>query len=124
MMETSSRTIFMELENISGLMEESIMDHGLTIKWKGKVHSRGVMEEDMLECTRTIRSTVMELSNGQMVGSTLESGVKESNTARESTSKKARKDKVSGTWAKELNGLKTHLASNDSYSQMFNFIVE
>ena len=47
MTETSIRTTSMESENTSGPMVESIMDRGLTIKWKVKEHSPGVMEGDM-----------------------------------------------------------------------------
>ena len=44
---------------------------------------------------------VTELSNGQMVVSTSVNGAKESNTDKVFTSKKERREKASGRWAKE-----------------------
>ena len=67
---TFSKITFMDRENISGPMAEFIMDNGLTTKWKGKELSLGAMDVDMKETTKTIRSTVTELSNGQTVGNT------------------------------------------------------
>ena len=47
MMETSTKTIFMGMENMFGLMEESTMANGWITKWKVKERSHGVMVEDM-----------------------------------------------------------------------------
>jgi len=47
-------------------------------------------------------------SSGQMAESTSESGLKESSMEKEFTLRMARKDKASGTWEKDLNGLKPH----------------
>ena len=56
---------------------------------------------------------VMEHSNGQTEENISANGAKENNTEREYTSKKGRKDKASGTWAKGQNGLRTLLDSSD-----------
>ena len=68
------------------------------------VHSRGATVVDTLDNTRTIRNMATELSNGQTEGNTLESGSKVSSTERAYTSKKGRRDKASGRWAKGLSG--------------------
>ena len=41
------RIISMEMVNTSGLMVESTVVNGLTIKWKAKAHLHGVTAEDM-----------------------------------------------------------------------------
>jgi hypothetical protein len=94
----------MAKESTSGLMAESTTDNGSTTKWKEMAHSRGPMAVDMLECTKTIKSTDKELSNGQMVASTSVNGAKENNMEKVFTSKKAKRDKEFGTWAKERSG--------------------
>jgi uncharacterized oligopeptide transporter (OPT) family protein len=103
-METFSRTTFTDKVSIVGLTAVSTMVNGSTTRWRVKAPSLGVMEEDMKETTRMIRSTAMVHSSGQMVESTSVTGAKVSNTAKVSTSKRARRDKVSGRWARELNG--------------------
>lgn len=100
-METSSRIISTEKANTDGLMAEFITANGLIIRWRERVLSPGVMEEGTLETTKMIRSTATEPLNGQMVENILESGVRVSNTEKEFTLKKVRRDKVSGRWERE-----------------------
>ena len=109
-METSSKTTFMVKESIVGLMAVSTTVNGSITRWKAKVPSLGVTEEDMKETTRMIKSTGMVHLSGQMVGSTLVTGAKVNNMERESISKRARRDKESGRWARELSGSRTQEA--------------
>jgi len=94
--------------NINGLTEESMLDNGLTIKWKEQEHSPGAMVENMLVSTRTTKSMEMEHSSGQMVGNILVIGKMESSTEKEFISKKAKIEKVYGKWVKELTGSKNN----------------
>ena len=107
-METSTKITSMERESTSGPMAEFTMVNGSTTKWKDRVHSLGVMAEDMSDNIRMIRNTAKAPSSGQMAGNISESGAKESNTAKVLTSKKERRDTVSGRWARESSGSKTH----------------
>jgi uncharacterized protein YdiU (UPF0061 family) len=68
-METSFKTIFTDKENTNGLMVVFTMDNGLTTRWKAKGLLHGVMDVDMKAITKMIKSMVMELLNGLMVGS-------------------------------------------------------
>ena len=70
------------------------------------VLSLGPTAVDTSAATKMIRSMDMALLSGQMVASTSVTGVKASSTAKVSTSKKERRDRVSGKWARELNGLR------------------
>lgn len=70
----------MEMVNMFGQMVESTTDNGLTIRWKAKVLSRGVTEEDMLDNIRTIRNMGREHLNGLMAENISENGIKENNT--------------------------------------------
>ena len=106
-MATFSRTTFTGKESTVGLMAVSIMANGLITKWKAKELLPGVTAEDMRATTRMIRSTDTVPLSGQMVGSTLVTGAKVNNMERESTSKRARRDKESGRWARESSGSKT-----------------
>ena len=117
--ETFSRTISTVKVNTNGLMVVSTTDNGLTTRWKAKAHLHGAMVVDMKAIIRMIKSTDMVPSNGLMEGSISASGVKENNTEKEFTSKKARKDKVSGKWERELSGSRTKLTS-DSESRLDN----
>jgi len=47
MMVTFIRIISMEMVNTSGLTVEFTVVNGLTIKWRARAHSHGVMAEDM-----------------------------------------------------------------------------
>ena len=67
MKEIFIRIIFMEQENIVGLMVEFTKVNGSTIKWKVKVFSLGVMAVDTLDNTKMIKSMDKEHLNGQMV---------------------------------------------------------
>ena len=82
MTETSTRITFTEMVNASGPMAESTMVNGLTTKWRAKVPSLGVTVVHISVNTRMTRSTDKVHSNGQMVESTSESGLKESNTVK------------------------------------------
>ena len=104
---TFCKTIFMEVENMFGLTAEFTKVNGLTIKWKDVECLLGVMEEGTWVNIRTTKSTAKELLNGLMVENTLENGVKASNTDKEFTSRKVKREKESGRWEKELNGLRT-----------------
>lgn len=106
-MATFSRTIFTDKESTVGLMAVSIMANGLITKWRAKVLLPGATAEDMRATTRMIKNTDMVPLSGQMVGSTLVTGAKVNNMERESTSKRVRRDKESGRWARELSGSKT-----------------
>lgn len=103
-MATFSRTIFTDKESTVGLMAVSIMVNGLITKWKAKVLLPGVTAEDMRATTRMIKSMDTVHLSGQMVGSTLVTGAKVNNMERESISKRARRDKESGRWARESSG--------------------
>lgn len=106
-METFSRTISTARESIVGLTAVFTMANGSTIKWKAKVPLPGVTEEDMKETIRMIKSMDTEPSSGQMVGNTLVTGAKVNNTVKVCTSKRAKRDKASGRWARELSGSRT-----------------
>jgi len=103
---TSSKTIFTARANTDGPMVECTTDNGLTIKWKDKAPLHGAMEGAMLVAMRMIKSMDMVHSSGPMAVSILVSGAKANNTAKAYTSKKVKKGRVSGKWAKELNGLR------------------
>ena len=105
-METSFKTIFMDKVSIVGQTEGFTMGSGLTIRWRDKAPSLGVMAEGIKAITRMIRSMVMVPLNGLMVESTSVSGAKVNNTGKESTSKRAKRDKASGRWARESSGSK------------------
>ena len=78
----SIRTIFTELENMCGRMEEYSMVNGLITKWKVKVHLPGAMAEDTSDNTKMIRSTAKVHLSGQMAESILENGTKANNMDR------------------------------------------
>ena len=105
---TSSRTTFMARESTSGQMEESTMASGSTTRWKVKELSLGQTAGCTLVPTKTTKSMVTEPLSGQTVESTSENGLKANNTEREFTSRKERRDRASGRWEKELNGLRTN----------------
>ena len=109
----SSKTIFMDKANINGLMVVFTMDNGLTTKWKGKELSLGVTAVDMKEIIKMIKSTATELLNGQTAGNILVNGAKVNNTEKEFTSKRAKRDKVSGKWGKELSGSRLPRPTNE-----------
>lgn len=92
--------------NINGPMVVSTAARGSTIKWKDKALLLGVMADDMLAAIRMIRSTATEPLNGQMVESILVNGAKVNNMEKVFTSKKARKGRVFGKWARGLSGLR------------------
>ena len=98
---TFTRTIFMEMVNMFGPMAESTMDNGLIIKWKDLGLSPGAMAGDMWVNIKMIKNMDKELSNGLMAENTSANGVKENNTVKEHTLKKAKRDMVFGKWAKE-----------------------
>jgi hypothetical protein len=98
MKEIFTRIISMEQENTDGLMEEFTKENGLTIKWRVRVFSLGVMDVDTLDNTKTIRNMVMVPLNGQMVENILVTGFKENNMEKVFTLKKVKRDKVFGKW--------------------------
>ena len=108
-----SRITFMDRENINGLMVVFTMDNGLTTKWKVKVHLHGVMAVDTKETTKMIKSMDTEHLSGLMVESISENGAKANNTVKVCTSKRAKRDKVSGKWEKELSGSRLHRPTSD-----------
>jgi hypothetical protein len=114
-METSSRTTFTDKVSIVGLMAVSTTVSGSTTRWRAKAPSLGVTEEDMKETTRMIKNTATVPLNGLMVESTSVTGAKVSNMEKVSTSKRAKRDKESGRWARELSGsrLLAALQTND-----------
>ena len=120
-MATFSRTIFTDKESTVGLMAVSIMVNGLITKWKAKVLLPGVTAEDMRATTRMIKSMDTVHLSGQMVGSTLVTGAKVNNMARVSTSKKARRDRESGRWARELSGSRI-LGAQQTNDYFFEFL--
>ena len=103
----------MDKVNINGLMVVFTMDNGLTTKWRGKELSLGVTAVDMKEIIKMIKSTVTELLSGQTEGNILVNGAKVNNTGKEFTSKRAKRDKVSGKWAKELSGSRQLRPTNE-----------
>ena len=106
MMEISFKIIFMELENMCGLMEEYIMVSGLIIKWKVKELLLGVMEESMSANINMIKNMEMVHLNGQMVENILVNGIRENNMEKVLILKKVKKGKAFGKWGKEYNGPK------------------
>ena len=102
--EISFKITFMALASIDGLMGEYIKESGLIIKWKEKAFSLGVMAVVMSEAIKMIRNMVMAHLNGLMVASILVNGSWVNSMEKEFISKKERKDKVFGRWAKELSG--------------------
>jgi hypothetical protein len=121
-METFSKITFTDKENTSGPMVVFIMDNGLTTRWKDKVLSHGVTAEDMKETIKMIKNMDMEHLSGQMVGNTLENGAKVNSTVKEFISKKAKRDKAFGKWAKELSGSRTpRLTSDPPILLMFDY---
>lgn len=110
--EISFRTTFTGKVNINGQTVVFTMDNGLTIKWRAKALSLGVMAADTTETTKMIKSTGMELLSGQTEENISVSGAKASNTEKEFTSKKAKRDRESGKWARELSGSRTQPTSD------------
>ena len=108
-----SKTIFTDKASINGLMVVFTMDNGLTTKWKDKERLLGVMGVDMKETTKMIKSMVMVLLSGLTVENISENGAKANNMAKEFTSKKAKRGKVSGKWVKELSGSRLPRPTND-----------
>ena len=104
MKEISFKITSMEKENINGPMVEFTTASGLITKWKVKAPSPGAMAVDTLAAIKMIKSMVMVLLSGQMVASILVNGVKANNTEKEFTSKKVKRGKESGKWARELSG--------------------
>jgi len=100
-METSSRTTFTDKVSTSGPMVVFTMVNGLTTKWKVKALLPGVMDVDTKALTKMIRNTGMEPSNGPTVENTLVNGAKGNNMGREFTSKRVKRDKAFGRWARE-----------------------
>jgi hypothetical protein len=92
MMVISTKITFMDMVNMYGPMVEFTMVNGSTTKWKVKVLSHGVMEEDTLDSTKMIRSMVKEHLSGQMVECISVNGVKVSNMAKVLISKKIERD--------------------------------
>ena len=108
MMVNFIKTISMDKESMFGQMVEYTEENGSTTKWKVQVCSHGVTAVDMQVNTRMIRSMDKEHLNGLMVASIQVCGAKANNMDRAHISKKVRKEKESGTWARELNGLRTN----------------
>ena len=98
MKEIFIRIISMVQASTVGLMAEFTKVSGSTIKWKVRVFSLGAMDVDTLGNTKTIKNTVMVLSNGQMVENILVTGFKENNMAKVFILKKVKRDKVFGKW--------------------------
>jgi hypothetical protein len=123
-METSSKTIFMDKESISGQMVVFTTVSGLITKWKDKAPSLGVMAVDTRETIKMIRNMVMELLSGLTAESILETGARVNNMEKEFTSKRVKRDKVSGKWEKELSGSRITRPTNEPqqiFSPSFRF---
>ena len=73
--EISFRTTFTGKVNINGQTVVFTMDNGLTIKWRAKALSLGVMAADTTETTKMIKSMDMELLSGQTEENISVSGV-------------------------------------------------
>jgi hypothetical protein len=99
------RTISKETVDIIGPTEESSKDLGLTIRWKAKVYSLGLMAEDMRETTKTIRKKAKENSFGLMEESMREAGKMENNTEWVLTHQPvANRSKVNGKMERDSTG--------------------
>jgi hypothetical protein len=61
------KIIYMDMENIAGLMEGNLLETGSIIGWKVKVFLLGKMEGNMKANIWTIKNMGMENLNGQMV---------------------------------------------------------
>ena len=93
------------LESTLGLITDSIMDFGLTIKCMDVVCLPGQMAENMMESTLMTRSKEMVCSFGLMAGDTRVLGSMESNMAMGTTPQAREKPRrESGKMAKESNG--------------------
>ena len=101
---TSSKTIFTARANTDGLTVASTMANGSTTKWKDKVLSHGVMGVDTKETTKMIKNMVTVPSSGQMAENISVNGAKANSMVKVFTLKRAKRDKVSGRWEKELSG--------------------
>ena len=114
----SSKTTSMDRVSISGLMGVFTTDNGSTTKWKDKVLSHGVMGVDTKETTKMIRNMVTVPSSGQMAENISVNGAKANSMVKVFTSKRAKRDKVSGKWAKELNGSRLPRPTNDMVNKL------
>ena len=88
-----------------GRIIENSKESGEQTKCRAKVHSRGPMEESMLASTLKTKRKDMANSSGQMVGVTEESGLTESNMAKEPMFQvKAKRSTASGGMERESDG--------------------
>ena len=108
-MEISSKTTFTVKANINGLMAVFTTDSGSTTKWKDKELLHGVMGVDTKETTKMIKNMVTVRSSGRMAENISVNGAKANSMVKVFTSKKAKRDRASGTWVKERSGSATPL---------------
>jgi|TARA_B110001450_G_scaffold236451_1_gene241910 hypothetical protein len=120
----SSKTTSMDRVSISGLMGVFTTDNGSTTKWKDKVLSHGVMGVDTKETTKMIRNMVTVPSSGQMAENISVNGAKANSMVKVFTLKRAKRDKVSGRWEKELSGSRLPRPTNDhnKFSHLYKII--
>ena len=101
------KIIFKVMDSITGLMEESLMDHGQTTKWKGEVSSLGPTVVDMMVNTWMTRKRVTESFIGQMEENMMAAGKMENNMESVSTHQVVvKQNKVNGLKVREYNGSK------------------
>lgn len=103
---TSARTTSTERVSTDGPTAESTTGNGSITRWRAMALSLGAMAVATSAATKMTRSTAREHLNGLTVVSISENGAKANNMEKASTSKKAKRDRASGKWAKELNGSK------------------
>ena len=71
------------------------------------------MAVDTKETIKMIRNMVMELLSGLTAESILETGAKVNNMEKEFTSKRVKRDKAFGKWARESSGSKITKLTNE-----------
>ena len=117
-MEISSKTTFTVKANINGLMAVFTTDSGSTTKWKDKELLHGVIGVDTKETTKMIKNMVTVRSSGRMAENISVNGAKANSMVKVFTSKRAKRDKVSGKWAKELNGSRLPRPTNEMVNKL------
>ena len=94
-----------DLASISGVMERSTKDSGITTKCTAMANYGGQMERNILVNSKRTKDMVMESSSGGMVENMKENGLEESNTVQEYIEMpKERRERVFGSKERELSG--------------------
>ena len=103
--EIFSKTIYKDLENMFGRMEEHFRDNGKRIKCMEGVFLHGLMEENMKDNTKMIKNKVTEYLHFVMVEYMKDNGKMENNMVKEYFVKRTLLEKVYGRMDNVYNGL-------------------